>query len=86
MKLNETLLTVIFKDGETLNGSTNLILYNNLQKSFDKYCISKKVKESLGSFISNFPSNIDTLPNDEVKESRLEFFYKSIEFNTNLFF
>jgi hypothetical protein len=42
-----------------LNGSTNLILHNDRQHEFNKYCC-KKVKESLSAFLPDFPGNIDT--------------------------
>ncbi len=58
---------------ETLNGSTNLILHNDRQHAFTKYCC-KKVKEPLSAFLPDFPGNINTtsffVSGDEAKETR----------------
>lgn len=57
-----------------VNGSTNLILYNDLQQAFNKYCC-KKVKEPLNAFLQKFPGTISTatisVEDEESKESRL---------------
>lgn len=48
-----------FLEEEPLTGSTNLILHNERQQAFQKYC-NKKVKEPLTAFLPDFPGNIDT--------------------------
>lgn len=49
-----------------LTGATNLIVYHNLEHSYSKFCLGRKLKDSLSSFLPNLPGNIDFTvgPND----------------------
>ncbi|XP_064620786.1 mediator of RNA polymerase II transcription subunit 19-like [Lineus longissimus] len=46
-------------DETELTGSTNLMSYNGLEHSYNKFS-GKKVKEELSAFLPNLPGNIDT--------------------------